>query len=40
MKTFLIISTAIIATFLAIVLIIEVVRRVYNEADDLDNDNN
>jgi|694.fasta_scaffold42197_4 hypothetical protein len=39
MKTLVIISAAFIATFLAIVLIIEVVRRVYNDADDLDSNN-
>lgn len=39
MKTFIIISAAFIGTFLAIVLIIEIVRKIYNDADDLDSNN-
>jgi hypothetical protein len=39
MKALIIISSAIIITFLLVFLIIEVVRRVYNEMDDLDSNN-
>lgn len=39
MKTFIIISAAFICTFLAIVLIIEIVGKIYNDADDLDSNN-
>jgi hypothetical protein len=39
MKTFVIISAAMVVTFLVIVLAIEAIRRVIDKADDIDSNN-